>query len=66
MTLIIEHIQSTKKMDDLIIVEYYSAKCEVDEEGKMIPEYGEVSNSDLKKIKGYDFPVHRSLWKIIC
>ena len=47
-----------------IICEYYSAECEVDEDtGKLIPEYGEVSASDIKEMEGYDLPVHRSLWK---
>ena len=49
--------------EEMVMVEYYSAECETDESGKMIPEYGEVSASDLKEMEGYDLPVHRSLWK---
>ena len=49
--------------EEMVMVEYYSAECETDESGKMIPEYGEVSASDIKEMEGYDLPVHRSLWK---
>lgn len=49
--------------DEEITCEYYSAECEKDEEGKLIPMYGPVSNADLKEMEGYDLPVHRSLWK---
>lgn len=49
--------------EEMVMIEYYTAECEVDEDGKMIPEYGEVSANDIKEMDGYDHPVHRSLWK---
>ena len=49
--------------DEEVSCEYYSAECEKDEEGNLIPLSGPVSNADLKEIEGYDLPVHRSLWK---
>jgi hypothetical protein len=48
--------------EEMVWVEYYSAECEEDEDGKLIPEYGPVSASDLKEMEEYDLPVHRSLW----
>jgi len=49
--------------EEMIMMEYYSAECEKDEDGKLIPEYGPVNGADLKEVEGYDLPVHRSLWR---
>lgn len=55
--------KTTQESEDMVSTYYYSDDCEIkDDDGTLIPTYGKVSKDDIKRIEGYEYPIHRSLW----